>query len=118
MNSADVKFYTPLEQWQREGVERFGPAVLTWRWKCPSCGQEQGWAEFLAIGMEARMVSTIVGFSCIGTWSRLHGKDAVGFAEPSRGFGCVYKGGREPNISPVLLVLGDEEVRPTFGWAK
>src|SRR5215831_13752339 len=30
-----------LEDWEREGNERFGPDKLQWRFQCPNCGHVQ-----------------------------------------------------------------------------
>lgn len=69
--------------------------------------------------MRAHQLETILAFSCIGGWLAMrHGQKPAEFGEFDQGFGCRYKGGLEPNISPVELMIDENEPRPTFEWAK
>lgn len=106
-----------LEDWQREAVALFGEDPNRWRFKCPACGQVQGRPDFLALGINARMTDSAVGFSCIGKWRRrVPSNRVVEFGEMTRGDGCTYAGDGLFRVAPTLVVLDGTTARPTFGW--
>ncbi len=115
-----------LDDWYYQGVELFGLEPKGWRFICPSCGHVQALKDFLDLGMKRQQAEQIVGYSCIGSWTRKplllmrKGKPAKVsvFMEPDQGAGCMYHGGKEPNISPITLVIEEgRSERPTFGFA-
>lgn len=111
---ADEWIRLSLEEWQQQGRELFGPDVNDWKYVCPACGHVQTRQDWLDLGMNDRQVDERVGFSCIGRWLNPLGC-ATGF-EPSTGTGCDYAGGLVPNISPITIIIAENDERPTFGW--
>lgn len=112
---ADDWIELELEVWQAQGVQRFGTDVNKWRYVCPACGHVQTRQDWLDLGMNPRQVDSRVGFSCIGRWLARGDQLATAF-EPSKGYGCDYVGDRNPNISPITVIITPGEERPTFGW--
>lgn len=104
---SDEKRRLTLEEWQAEGRRRFGPDPTRWRFVCPSCGQEQDAWDWKANGCPPRAIDANLAFNCVGTQIRrvCPTADVVDFAEPTRGFGCVYVGAGLWRISPVVLAV-------------
>jgi hypothetical protein len=105
-----------LEDWQAEGRRLFGDDVNQWRFKCPSCGHIQKRQDYLDMGM-GKQCDNYLAFTCIGKFRRTDPtKTIVGYGDPDKGHGCKYAGGGLFNISPIQLVIGPDEVRPTFAF--
>ncbi len=111
---ADDWIVIGLEAWQAQGVQLFGTDVNNWRFVCPACGHVQTRADWLALGMNRRQVDQRLGFTCIGRW--LDPLNTATDFQRSKGSGCDYVGDREPNISPITVIITPGEERPTFGW--
>ena len=90
--TVEVRLITEAE-WIAEGAALFGPDRLTWRFKCPVCGNVYTALDWKAAGAPAAAVA----FSCIGRWQ-----------EPEERTGCDYAGGGLFRLNPV-------RVRDSFG---
>jgi len=109
-----------LDAWHAEGRALFGEHPWKWRWRCPSCGQEQTRPDWLSYGVLAREVDRHVAFNCIGlrVLEVCPTADVVDFAEPTRGFGCRYLGAGLFPLNPVRLLLPSGETRDVFDWTR
>jgi len=113
-----------IDTWHEEGRNLFGVNVVKWRFKCPSCGFAQSAEDWRAYGTPPRGLDRQLAFDCIGIriLSVCPLADVVGFAEPHRGFGCVYTGAGLFRINPVSVVYGvskdsgEPGTRETFEW--
>ena len=108
-----------LREWQAEGIARFGPDPLLWRFKCPSCGKIQTAKDFAEVGCEPRLIHVTLGFSCIGRWrSRLPDNNVVPALglEMDAGDGCTYAGGGLFCVAPTLVIISETDCAPVFGW--
>lgn len=108
-----------LEEWQTKAKLLFGDDPLFWEFKCPSCGHKQSLRDFIVIGLLRKQADNYIAFSCIGHF-RQTDPDAhvVAFGEFDLGWGCKYVGGKVPNVSPIELVIDEDQVRPTFAFAE
>lgn len=108
---------TTIDEWVREGQRLFGNKVDEWRFTCPSCGHVQTRKDFLDMGLPAMQLDWYLAFTCIGHFRQTdRSLTIVDAFELDQGYGCRYQGGLEPNISPVQLETGPNEIRPTFGF--
>ena len=112
---SDEWIVSSVEDWNKEAISLFGEDPDNWMFVCPSCGQVQARRDFRAIGLPAHQIDEMIGYSCIGRWADPLGR--VDFLEPTKGKGCNYLGGREPNISPITLIISEGEERATFGFS-
>ncbi len=64
-----------IEQWNEEGVRRFGKPARKWLFLCPSCKTVQSGEDFFATGMVKDEVLQYLAYSCIGRFSRSKGCD-------------------------------------------
>lgn len=114
-----------LADWQAEGTVRYGPNIVTWKFKCPSCGLVQSAIDYRAWNTPIRAIDVRLAFSCIGLTIRERNLmlPVVGFMEHSLGYGCEYAGGSFPRVAPLEVVFGisgetgEDAIRPMFGWA-
>ena len=82
------------EEWRAEGVRRFGPDEMKWRFTCPACGHVATPADYEAVGAK----DTHVAFSCVG---RFLDSPRDAFA---KGPGpCNYAGGGLIGLNPVEI---------------
>lgn len=93
--------YASVEEWHAEGVKRFGPDMMKWKFVCPACGHVQTPEDYKAAGAP----ESTVGFSCVGRWLKKC-RDAF----EGKGEGpCNYAGGGLFRIGPVQIKSrGDE----------
>lgn len=93
-------------EWQAEGVKRFGPDQMLWRFVCPSCGHVASVQDWKNVGASERQVA----FSCIGR--HIEGsKDIFGKPGP-----CNYAGGGLIGLNPVHVTEGNV-VHELFAFA-
>ena len=64
-----------LKEWRERGHKFFGKDMKEWRWKCPSCGNTQGYHDFEALiergDLEKEFkIEEVVYFSCIGRFDK------------------------------------------------
>ena len=86
--------YENSDEWEKEGIRRFGSDQQKWQFVCPSCGFVASVADYVSAGAS----DGFIGFSCIG---RLVGAKRSLFED---GPGpCDYAGGGLFNISPVSI---------------
>lgn len=96
----ELKKAITLEEWKVEGIRRFGPDQMTWRFVCPSCGHIASVQDYKDVGAE----ESAVAFSCIGRWLPSRSDAFSGQEGP-----CNYAGGGLFRISPVRIEgKGDE----------
>lgn len=98
-----------VQEWEAEGIRRFGEDRLKWRFVCPSCkvvSSVQDWKD-------AGAPEIAVAFSCVGRW-----KDGVD-ENTFRGNGqrCHYAGGGLFRLNPVKVVFPGGGIRETFAFA-
>lgn len=106
-----------IAEWHAEGVRLWGSDVNRWLFTCPACGHIQSRQDFLDLGLPVLQVDWYLGYTCIGHFRQTSPKLPISEVfEMDQGYGCKYQGGLEPNVSPVLLETGPNEVRPTFGF--
>lgn len=102
-----------LHDWWRHAVDRHGSDAYEWPFICPSCGQEQTGRHFALLGgMDKAYIDQVLGFSCIGNWQK-HLGNVVEVGTPTTGLGCKYNGS-EGKLAPIMLGLGQGQMRPTF----
>jgi hypothetical protein len=98
--------------WLAEGERRFGPAQLTWRFKCPMCGHEQAPEDFRPYKPQGATAET-ARFNCIGRYSgpkrRAFGGDGEG--------PCDYTSGGLLDVRPWRVIFPDGTVSKTFAFA-
>lgn len=83
-----------LGEWHADGVRRFGPDEMAWRFVCPACGHVATTADWKAAGAP----ETTVAFSCVGRWA---GEKREAFGD---GPGpCNYAGGGLIGLNPVAV---------------
>lgn len=122
---ADEKRRVTLDEWHVEGARRYGPNMVNWKFRCPSCGFVQSAEDWRAYGAPVRDIDRQLAFSCIGRRIQVvcSTADVVGFGDPHRGYGCDYAGGGLFRINPVEVVYGvlkdsgEAGIRETFEWA-
>ena len=89
------------EQWHAEGVRRFGPDEMLWRFICPECKHVASPQDWRAAGAPQEAVA----FSCVGRWLTAR---RSAFVERGRG-PCDYAGGGLIAINPVVVVRDGKE---------
>lgn len=79
-------------EWEAEGVRRFGPNKMKWKFVCPACGFIASAEDYKNAGAP----SMVVGFSCIGRWLP-YAREAF-----AKGDGpCNYAGGGLFRLNPL-----------------
>lgn len=81
------------DEWQAEGVKRFGEDRMTWRFVCPSCGHVASVQDY----KDAGAPSEAVAFSCVGRWLPNPSEMCV---KPGP---CNYAGGGLFGLNPVEI---------------
>lgn len=96
------------QEWFAEGVRRFGPDVMDWRYVCPSCGHIASMRDWKNAGAKPAEVA----YSCVGRHLEGSG-EAFGKLQP-----CNYAGGGLIRLNPVHVITEpDGHVRETFEFA-
>lgn len=54
------------DQWNAEGVRRFGRPARNWKFVCPRCKTVQSGQDFLDAGLSIEQAQKYLAFSCIG----------------------------------------------------
>lgn len=83
------------DEWGAEGIHRFGPDVMAWRFVCPCCGHVASTSDW----KDAGAPSGAVAYSCVGRWSGQK-RDAFGGSGDGP---CNYAGGGLFSVSPVIV---------------
>lgn len=92
-----------LAEWRAEGLARFGPKELLWRFQCPACGHIQKPEDFRPIKERGVSVTAETArFNCIGRYTD-NPKRAFGDS-PSGPGPCDYTSGGLFDIRPVTVV--------------
>lgn len=95
-------------EWEAEGLLRFGPDKLKWKFECPVCHHVAEVADW-----EKLDAKNWAAFACVGRWM----KDCrVAFGGDGPG-PCDYTGGGLFKLNPVIVVLPDGVEMPTFEFA-
>lgn len=87
-------------EWAAEGVKRFGPDKMNWKFKCPVCQVQTTVQEYFDSGAE----SGHVGFSCIGRFKDTYRDKVNPSSQP-----CNYAGGGLFKLNPITVVFDDGE---------
>lgn len=98
-----------FEQWQKEGIEKFGEDQMKWAFVCPSCdyvATVQDWKNAGAKEDE-------VGFSCVGR--HLDAGDEHTFRRD--GGPCNYAGDGLFKLNPIRVVFPDGKKVDVFEFA-
>ena len=85
-------------EWEAQGVSRFGPDRMTWRFVCPSCGHIASVKDWRDAGADEGEVA----FSCVGR-HRPKPADIGGKPGP-----CNYAGGGLFKLNPVHIEMTRE----------
>ena len=64
-----------VDEWNAEGVRRFGRPARKWLFICPACKCVQSGEDFLAAGLTLDQIPKYLGFSCVGRFNRRVGCD-------------------------------------------
>lgn len=70
------------DEWNAEGVLRFGKKARNWKFICPACGTVQSIQQLIDVGRTPDDVHAVMGFSCIG---RFTGQGDAGIAAHTKG---------------------------------
>jgi hypothetical protein len=100
------------QEWEAEGLRRFGPSQLQWKFVCPACGHVQAVEDFRPykhLGATAESAS----FKCIGRYACLAKRRAFGDDGPGP---CDYTSGGLFNISPIMVISEGKEI-PCLAFA-
>jgi hypothetical protein len=103
----------PHAEWLAEAERRFGWDPMFWRFVCPSCGHVASIRDWKDLGV----AESGIAVSCLGcyTGDRKTMEDRM---FKRKGGPCNYCGeGRRP-MNPVIVDLGNGELRPTFAFAE
>ena len=58
-----------FEEWEAEGIRRFGEKKRNWKFICPSCKAIQCGQDFIDLGMDINEIPKYLGYSCIGRFN-------------------------------------------------
>ena len=113
------------DAWVESAKALFGDDPKLWRFVCPVCSTEQGYAEFAEhTDLENGTIDRVLAFSCVGRWAR-GGCEHVGLgldldkekrAPGSRAIGCDYSGGGLFRLNPTIVEVG-ETAHSMFAFA-
>lgn len=105
-----VKPYTEKE-WIAEAVKRFGENSRHWKFKCPICGIETTYEEWVAAGAEDS-----AAFACIGRFT-VANRVAFGTTKQKLKGPCNYTGGGLFRMNPVHVLLENGSELQLFDFA-
>lgn len=88
-----------VEEWNAEGVRRFGADQMKWRFRCPSCDNAVSAENYKAAGAPENAVA----FSCVGRWMP---ETTATIFEKGKGF-CNYAGGGLFPLNPITVIDKD-----------
>lgn len=105
-----------LQEWQEEGIKKFGPDKRKWKFKCPVCKTVATVQEYIDLGDKE---GATAGFSCIG---RLKKKTQSAFLGGKKklipGEGCDYAGGSLFQLNPVQILAPSQKVGRMMEFAE
>ncbi len=64
-----------IDEWRKEGTDKFGDRWSLWKFQCVKCGNIQCGKDFESIGLTPEEIEKVVFFSCIGRWKKDVGCD-------------------------------------------
>ena len=96
----EIVKYESEAAWKAEGIRRFGPDVMKWKFRCPVCGHVASVQDW----MDAGAGEGEVAFSCVGR----HHPDPERKLDPTgmpgrTGGPCDYAGGGLFRLNPVEI---------------
>lgn len=101
-------------EWHADGVRRFGPDQMKWKFVCPACNFVQSVTDYKKAGAEQE----VVGFSCVGRYIE-GSREAFGDKKNSLRKGpCNYAGGGLFRINPVAITFPDGHTGNFFDFAE
>lgn len=86
------------QEWNADGIKRFGPNHSAWRFVCPSCGHIASVKDW----RDAGAPEDCIAFSCVGRWLK-EKSEAFG---KKKGGPCNYAGGGLFGLNPVEVEGG------------
>lgn len=86
------------EEWESEGIKRYGKDKRAWKFKCPSCGFIQTFNDFLKY-INKDKAQGLIGFSCIGRVT----EDSKGEYLKNKKQPCNYAGGGLFRLNPIII---------------
>lgn len=110
-NLAPARIRWTFDEWRTEGVKRFGPEEMAWRFVCPACGHVQTAGDFRPYKAQGATGET-VRFNCIGRYLG-HRREAFGSGPGP----CNYTSGGLFDLRPWVVAVPGGEVR-TFAFAE
>ncbi|MDR3406344.1 MAG: VVA0879 family protein [Chthoniobacter sp.] len=93
-----------VDQWNEEGVRRYGRPARKWQFVCPSCRTAQSGEDLFALGLDNDIVLGALAFSCIG---RFRGATK----------GCDWTLGGLLHIHELEIVDENGKAHPRFEFA-
>lgn len=100
-----------LEEWNKEGVERFGANYEDWKFKCPACGHVASGKEFKALGAKPNDMFQ----NCIG---RINGEGSGSAKDYGKGCNWAAYGLFGTLGNGRIVVKPDGEKIEVFDYAK
>jgi hypothetical protein len=100
-------------EWLKKGKDLFGEDFRDWKFVCPICGTIQSARDFFAAGVEAEKVSSYLGFSCIGRFTKAGPYKKEGPQQK----GCDWTLGGLFHLHRVEVTDEEGKVHPVFEFA-
>ena len=100
------------DEWEREGVELFGPHMLTWKFKCPGCGNIQSVEDFRKFKDQGATPNSAYQ-ECIGRYT--NGKSFTHMKSGEKG-PCDYAAYGLFDICHTTVILEDGKKISVFEW--
>jgi hypothetical protein len=97
-------------EWMEEGKRRFGPDIMKWKFKCPSCGIVISVQEY----KDAGAPEGAIGFNCIGRYKpESQATPMLSGKQP-----CNYTSGGLICISPLKIIFPNGKSDQFFDFAE
>lgn len=105
-----------VDEWNAEGVRRFGESRLKWRFVCPACKHVQAVEDFRPYKDKGATLEDAF-FNCVGRFAGAN--QNAGLAGTGKESGpCNYTGGGLLDLRPVEIVTEGGKVYRSFAFAE
>lgn len=64
-----------VDEWNSEGVRRFGKRARDWQFVCPHCQTIQSAQDYMDAGLDKETILGVLAYSCVGRFTRSKGCD-------------------------------------------
>jgi hypothetical protein len=98
------QFKISYEDWEKEGIKRYGEDKKEWRFKYPNCSFVQTFNNFLKQGATKEDAQGMIGFSCIGRIMQNCKGELGNKIAP-----CNYAGGGLFRFNPIIITENGKE---------